>query len=379
MKKIVIWESHSTLEGGQKVGLEILDALKDTYECIFFVPAEGPLTEEIRKRSIKYKIIPVGFYSEGKKGIKDVAKLIYCSPKVLIDAYRYLKKNNIDLIYSNGSRTFIWSSILGRLMSIPVIWHVHNFFKDKKTRGMLDMLGRSKSVIKAVFVSKAVREQFRYLKSKSAVIYNGLNIQEHTKSGHQFDLRGKYNISSPAKIVSTISWISEPKNIALFIRAIPYVLKQFRDVHFLIIGGVKEGHGKYYDSLRSLADELAVNSHLTFMGYCDDISALLHNIHVNCITSLESFSLVIPESYFAGVPVIGPDKGGPPELIKDHETGLIYRFGNEKDLADKILLLLKDDNMHSSLSGNCKTYAAEFDIAKFSGQIKTLIDQTLET
>lgn len=377
MKSIVIWESHSTLEGGQKVGLDILDALKDRYKCIFFVPEQGPLTEEINKRGVKYKILPIGCYSEGKKGIKDIANLIYSSPKVLKEAYRYLKKNNIDLIYSNGSRTFIWSSIIGNLLSVPVIWHIHNFFEDKKTRWILDLLGRSRYVIKAIFVSKAVREPFSYLKRKSEVIYNGLNIQEFTKSDRKFDLRKKYNISSSAKIVSTISWISEPKNITVFIRAIPYVLKQFRDVHFLIIGGVKKGHDKYYNSLLALVDQLVIGSHVTFTGHCDDIAGSLSNIYVNCITSLESFSLVIPETSVYGVPIIGPDKGGPSELIKGGETGLVYKFANERDLAEKLLLLLTNGDLRNTMSNNCRDYTSRFAIDIFNERIREVVGQII--
>ncbi|MCD6193246.1 MAG: hypothetical protein J7L26_07215, partial [Candidatus Aminicenantes bacterium] len=90
----------SILAGGQKVSLDILDALKDDYRCIFFVPEEGPLTKELTQRGVKYEIIPLGNYSVGKKGFKDIVKLFYNFPNVFKEAYHYIKKSKIDLIYS---------------------------------------------------------------------------------------------------------------------------------------------------------------------------------------------------------------------------------------------------------------------------------------
>lgn len=375
--KIVIWESHSTLEGGQKVSLNILDALKDKYQCAFFVPEEGPLTIEIKKRGIPYKIIPSGSYNDGKKGIKDIAKLLYRFPKVFISAYQYLKKNNIDLIYSNGSRTFIWSSIIGKVLSVPVIWHVHNFFEDKKTRSVLNFLGRLNNVKKLIFVSSAVKGQFPFLGRKSEVIYNGFNIPEDMNTSSDIDIRREFGISPSARIISTISWISRPKNTGIFIRSIPYILEQCNNIHFLIVGGIKEGHKKYYDHLLDLADKTGTRDHITFTGHCSNVPELLRDVCINCVTSLEACPLVIPEAYFAGVPVIGPDIGGTPELIKDSETGLLYKFNDEKDLAEKALTLLKDKDLHQTVSKNCKDYVAEFDPSKFTAHIKRTVEQSL--
>lgn len=378
MKNILIWETYAVIGGGQKVGLNILDALRDNYRCIFFVPGKGPLTKELDDRNIDYKILPLGSYSDGKKGLKDIINMLCYFPRVFKEAYQYIRKNDISLVYSNSSRSFIWSSLIGTFLSIPVIWHVHNFFEDRKTRVFLNLLGRLRSIKKLIFVSNAVRQQFSSLEYKSAVIYNGFTANNITKQSSSPDIRGQFSISPSTKIISIIAWISRPKKLEIYIRSIPHILAKCKDVHFLIVGQAKEGHNDYYLYLKKLTSELGIESSITFYGHCNDLSSLLCNIYVNCITSLETYSLVIPEAYASGVPVIVPDVGGPPELVKDGETGLIYEFGNEIDLADKISLLLKDADLHRSLSQNCRDYVHEFDMNKFNERVKTVVYQTLQ-
>ena len=43
------------------------------------------------------------------------------------------------------------------------------------------------------------------------------------------------------------------------------------------------------------------------------------------------------EAQLAGCAVIGANTGATPELIKDMQTGLLYEYGNSKDLSEKIM------------------------------------------
>jgi len=377
MKSIVIWESLSILAGGQKVSLDILDALRDEYRCIFFVPEEGPLTQKLREKGVKYEIVPIGNYSIGKKGFLDILKLSYNFPRVFKEVYQYVKKNNIHLIYSNGARCFIWSSIIGSLLSVPVIWHVHSLFEDQKSVLILSQLGKLESVKNIIFVSNTAKSQFPSLSDKSTVVYNGINVDEVDKESSHSDIRNEFNIPQSKKIVSTISWIMKPKGQHILIKSIPYILNQYENVHFLVVGGIRERYETYYNLLRRDIKKMGIESHVTFTGHRNDVPSLLRKISMNSINSLESCPLIILEAACLGVPTIGPNIGGIPELIKNGKTGLIYKFGDEKDLAEKILMLLKNEDLYFMMRENCKAYVKEFDISKFNGQIKKIVEYVI--
>jgi glycosyltransferase involved in cell wall biosynthesis len=82
------------------------------------------------------------------------------------------------------------------------------------------------------------------------------------------------------------------------------------------------------------------NSHIQFVGYKTgaELQKLLAESRFMVIPSnwYENNPLTILESLCAGIPVIGSDIGGIPELIKPGFNGLLFEVGNVRDLQVKI-------------------------------------------
>ena len=68
----------------------------------------------------------------------------------------------------------------------------------------------------------------------------------------------------------------------------------------------------------------------------------------------EAFGQTCLEAMSCGVPVVGFNTGGIPDMIIDHETGLLAETGNITDLAEKIKLLLGDNELRKKMSSNCR-------------------------
>lgn len=66
----------------------------------------------------------------------------------------------------------------------------------------------------------------------------------------------------------------------------------------------------------------------------------------------ETFGMAVLESYQFKKPVIASNIGALPELVKDNETGLLFKPGNIEDLAAKIKLLISDADLQKRLSEN---------------------------
>lgn len=73
-----------------------------------------------------------------------------------------------------------------------------------------------------------------------------------------------------------------------------------------------------------------------------------------CMSAMESLAL--------GKPVIAPDFGPFPFLIKDNYNGLLFETNSIESLKNKIHLLLEDKKLYSTLSINAKDFASrEYD------------------
>ena len=374
MKKILIWESLGILAGGQKVALQIATALSKRSSCLFLVPEEGPLTDSLKDVKISYYVLDIGTYSIGKKRLSDIATYLKKAPGVLLDAYRIIKKEDVSLLYINSARNFVWSAFLGSMLQIPVIWHVHNFFHDKKTKMLLSLVGNISSVKKIVFVSKAVKDQFGEFGGKTVVIPNSIDTKGFRSRGNDESIKDEFNIPGNRKLIVTVGWIMPTKNQKVFIKSIPAILRENENVHFLVVGGKREGHEDYYEELELLVENLGVIDHVTFTGHRDDVPMILSECYANVISSEEAFPFTLLEGWASGTPTLGPNAGAIPGLISNKETGLLYQYDNSESLAKNLLLLLNNGSLHERLRQRSLSIVSAYNTVCFEERILKLIE-----
>lgn len=71
----------------------------------------------------------------------------------------------------------------------------------------------------------------------------------------------------------------------------------------------------------------------------------------------ESFGLVALEAMACGVPTIGSQAGGVPELVVHGTTGYLAEIGNTEAMADYAVELLSDEAMAERFREACLTRA----------------------
>ena len=62
---------------------------------------------------------------------------------------------------------------------------------------------------------------------------------------------------------------------------------------------------------------------------------------------------------FYGIPCIGTDVVGTNEIIKDNYSGFLVPFNDDKAFADKISLLLSDDELRKQMGINAEASCRE--------------------
>lgn len=130
-----------------------------------------------------------------------------------------------------------------------------------------------------------------------------------------------------------------------------------KDAEVTIAGARSFSGGQYEAYLRNMIAKLNVQRQVKFLGsvsreekwklYGLSDLFVLPSIH-------EALGLVILEAMSIGLPVIASNVGGIPEVVKEGYNGLLFEPSNWKDLADKITLLLNDDEMRERIGKNAK-------------------------
>jgi glycosyltransferase involved in cell wall biosynthesis len=66
----------------------------------------------------------------------------------------------------------------------------------------------------------------------------------------------------------------------------------------------------------------------------------------------ENAPLVILEAFSAGIPVVGSNLGGIPELIENGINGFLFKPGDAEDLKEKLLVILQNEKKREEM-GKC--------------------------
>ena len=89
---------------------------------------------------------------------------------------------------------------------------------------------------------------------------------------------------------------------------------------------------------------------------------------------VEGFGLVILEAMSSGLPVVASRSGGITDIITEGENGLLAAERDEKQLADKINLLLSDDALYKKLSAASRKTAEGFDYSVIASRYAKIIE-----
>jgi len=140
------------------------------------------------------------------------------------------------------------------------------------------------------------------------------------------------------------------------------------------------GEGDARPSLEQLAEQLGVHSAVRFAGFVDEEEKVrqLQRMHVVANPSAkEGWGLTVLEANACGVPVVASDVPGLRDSVRDGETGLMYDDGDVEELAEKLLLVLRDDHLRTRLSRGAVAFASEFRWERSAEVMGQLLESSL--
>ncbi len=141
----------------------------------------------------------------------------------------------------------------------------------------------------------------------------------------------------------------EEKGFDILFRAIPRVMEQIPNAHF-VIAGQEMSYETFFTKNHVLFTE--VKEQLTFLGLLNDVQLQTFYREIACIvlpSRSDCFPLVQAEAMLCGAPAIVSDIPGLRYLVKTSGFGLLFIKNNAGDLAEKIVALMhnKADIMKS--------------------------------
>ena len=149
------------------------------------------------------------------------------------------------------------------------------------------------------------------------------------------------------------------KGAHIFVEAIPIISKEMPDTSFILIGR-DTNTGPNNSSMRTYLENLIPNNikeRVSFFGNVErDILIDYYRGSDVCVVPsfYENFPNTVLEAMSCGKAVVASNTGGIPEVIEDAISGLLVKTGDAKDLAEKVIMLLKKRDMRENIGINAR-------------------------
>ena len=140
------------------------------------------------------------------------------------------------------------------------------------------------------------------------------------------------------------------------------------------------GQGNQTD-YRQLMVELGIDTdrcHLN--GPVEDVVKVYQDSSIFVLSSrFEGFGMVLVEAMACGLPVVSFDcPAGPDEIITDGVDGLLVPSGDVHALAEKLMVLMSDENLRRRLGQQARQTAQRYDMATLADQWTALFEKVIK-
>ena len=185
------------------------------------------------------------------------------------------------------------------------------------------------------------------------------------------------------KMVLFVGRIEPLKGIDVLIEAMALALRdmdQLRDeICLCIIGGDPDVDAHMMDremaQLQEMREKLGIADVVTFLGkIAQDVLPYYYSAAEVCVvpSHYESFGMVALEAMACGTPVIASRVGGLTFTVKDGHTGFLVPKEDPEALAEKLRLLLCDEDLHRDMGRQATQLAKRYGWPIVAGQIVAL-------
>ena len=136
--------------------------------------------------------------------------------------------------------------------------------------------------------------------------------------------------------------------------------------------------GPEEEDCQQLARQLGIEDKVEMPGfvYGEEKAKYYRQAGLFCLCShYEGFPMVVLEAWAYGVPVLTTPVGALPDVVKDGKNGFIYNIDDVDVLAQKLDMLMANDEKRLEMSQYCLEYAKHFSPLSINRQLEELYQE----
>lgn len=336
---------YPTVGGSGVVATELGKMLAEKGHEIHFISSSIPFRLNKMYHNIYYHQVEVNQYSVFQYPPYDIA----LASKMAEVANR----EKLDLLHVHYAIPHAVCAILAKQMShrdIKIVTTLHG--TDITVLGydpsLTDAIkfGIEKSDV-VTAVSKALVDQTYELinpDKQIETVYNFIDDRIYKKSDASA-LKSEFEIKEDEKVIIHVSNFRPVKRVQDVVKSFAKIASVMPAKLLLV------GDGPEMTIICKLVREFGLEDQVIFLGKQESLEELYSISDLMLLLSeKESFGLVALEAMACGVPCVGTNVGGVPEVINHGMNGFICEVGDIDDISNKSIAILVNQDLHQQFS-----------------------------
>jgi glycosyltransferase involved in cell wall biosynthesis len=347
--RVVCFVNHTAVTGGAEFALSRLVAEVDRsrWHPVVVFGEEGPAVELFRNRGVETYVLPIPLHI-GRARRNSLAAAAWIRPKAAWDAIAYVirlaslfRTRAVEMVHTNSMKAHLLGGFAARLCRIPLVWHLRDSLHPAHLPQAALRLMRSLAKTlpdRVIAVSKSVADDALgvHAAHRAAVVYDGLDPD-------CFDKPALPPSHCPPTLwrVGIVGRFAQWKGQHVFLEAAAKLIQRGHRVQFELLGAPLFGEDAYTSRLRQFVEATALQTHVSFSGFVSDVPQRIRSWHVlvHASTAPDPCPNVVLEAMAAGVPVVGADGGGVPELLDAGRCGALFPMDDPTALCHQLELI----------------------------------------
>jgi glycosyltransferase involved in cell wall biosynthesis len=303
---------------------------------------------------------------------------------VLVSGLRKIIINRkIDIIHTHQAVDALHALAARSGLPTRVVLTHHGIIPDRKNRLALRFLipRVDHNIVVAQSMKKDYEAELKLrFPVKTSVIYNGVDTERLAPSSRNF--RAELGVSTTAPLIGMIGhfYRESRKDQMTLCRALPKVFADFPNAHCVFAGQTMAGAESKFAECVNFCRENGIDGKVSFLGARSDVPDILSALDLFVFSSLkEGLPIAVNEAMLTCVPVIVSDIEPLLEATANGEYGEVFPVKNAEILSEKILKLLRDNDLRKHLADKALQYAREnFSIEAHLRELKKLYQSLKE-
>ena len=371
--RVLLVANTGTFVGGGQVSLlGLVDGMnRDRFEPYVVCPEEGDFLEALLERGIPTLVRRMPSF----RGLSALTV-----PFAIRSWLELVRRYEIELLHANGTRAMLHAGLVGKLASVPVLWHVRVMGTD----GLLDR-ALARVSTRVLVNSHAVAHRFDFLGAQSSsrgpsVIHNGVDLEPFARARPDPALRREWGLAGKfvlALLAQLIPW----KRQDLAIEILSLLRARGLDATLVLVGDEVPSTRGERARLEDIAKRRGVESHCIFAGFRRDVPQVLKQADLLLHPARdEAFGRALIEAMASSLAVVAAAGGGVEEIVQDGETGVVVRSASPEVWAEAIERLYRDQPLRRQMGAAGRRRAEEhFSVESHVASVERVYKEVLSS